>query len=97
MIIWPAYFDSAKTRKDGRRVPKNLAVPQPRIGEIKDAADKLRLENELVADVAYPKMPGSKSGMLQVKKKESKDKTIRNIAMQLQKIRAASAATVKRP
>ena len=38
MIIWPAYFDSTKTRRDGRRIPKSLAVPSPKILEIKDAA-----------------------------------------------------------
>jgi len=31
IIIWPAYFDSTKTRKDGRRIPKSLALPSPKI------------------------------------------------------------------
>lgn len=97
IIIWPAYFDSAKARKDGRRVPKNLGVPQPRIAEIKSAADRLHLQNELVADATYSKMPGSKSGMLLVKKKESKEKTIKSIATQLQKLRADSAAATAAP
>lgn len=92
MIIWAAYFDSIKTRKDGRRVPKNLAVPSPRISEIKDATDKIHLDCELVADVAYSKTPWLKTGMLLVKKKESKDKTIREIAKQLQKIRSTPTA-----
>lgn len=96
MIIWPAYFDSANTRKEGRRVPRNLGVPQPKIAEIKNAADKLHLQSELVADVTYSKTPGSKTGMLLVKKKDSKEKTIRNIGIQLQKIRTESAATVKK-
>ena len=37
-IIWPAYFDQAKTRKKGRRVPKNMAVQSPKILEIQEAA-----------------------------------------------------------
>jgi len=97
IIIWPAYFDSAKPRKEGRRIPKNLGVPQPKIAEIKSAADKLHLQSELVGDAAYSKAPGSKTGMLLVKKKESKEKTIKNLATQLQKIRADSAATAKKP
>lgn len=92
VIIWPAYFDSTKTRADGRRVSKSLAVPSPRIAEIKDVVEKLRLDHEFVADVAYPKVPWAKNGMLLVKKKQSKDVTLREIAKQLQKIR--SAATV---
>jgi signal recognition particle subunit SRP19 len=91
MVIWPAYFDSAKTRKDGRRVSKNLAVPSPKILEIKDAVEKLRLECEIVMDVAYPKTPWLKTGMLLAKKNEAKEQIINKIAMQLVKIRSVTA------
>ena len=40
-IIWPIYFDTSKTRKEGRGVPKNMAVPAPKILELKEATDKL--------------------------------------------------------
>jgi signal recognition particle subunit SRP19 len=93
IIIWPAYFDSTKTRKDGRRVPKSLAVPSPKILEIKDAAEKIGLECEIVSDFSYPKMSWLKTGMLLVKKKESKAQVIKKIARQLAKIR--SVATTK--
>jgi signal recognition particle subunit SRP19 len=89
-IIWPAYFDATKTRNEGRRIPKNLAIPLPRIAEIKDAADRLRLDCELVADVAYPATPWLKTGMLLVKKKEPKEQTIRKIAKQLPSLRGAN-------
>jgi len=92
-VIWPAYFDSTKTRKNGRRVQKSLAVPSPRILEIKDAAEKLGLEHELIADADYPKTPWLKTGALLVKKKETKDQTIRRIAKQLNKIRSTAAPT----
>jgi len=91
IIIWPAYFDLTKTRKDGRRVPKNLSVPSPKILEIKDAVEKLDLEHELVAEAGYPKTPWLKTGMLLVKKNETKEQTIRKIAKQLQKIRTTAA------
>jgi signal recognition particle subunit SRP19 len=94
VIIWPAYFDSTKTRADGRRVPKSLAVSLPRIAEVKDAADKLHLECDLVPDVAYPKAPWTKTGMLLVKKEEPKENIIRNIAKQLVKIRSSATTTV---
>jgi signal recognition particle subunit SRP19 len=90
--MWPAYFDGLKTRREGRRVSKSAAVNAPRILEMKDAADRLHLNAELIADVAYPKIPRLKTGMLLVEKRQSKDKTIREIAMQLQKIRSATAA-----
>jgi signal recognition particle subunit SRP19 len=90
-IMWPAYFDSAKTRKDGRRIPKSLAVPSPKILEIKDAVEKIGLECELVPDAGYPKTPWLKTGMLLVKKTEPKDRIIKSVAKQLVKIRSAAA------
>jgi signal recognition particle subunit SRP19 len=89
IIIWPAYFDSTNTRSDGRRVPKSLAVPSPKILEIKDAAAKIGLECELVPDVGYPKTPWMKTGMLLVKKKQPKDQMTKKIAIQLLKTRNA--------
>jgi signal recognition particle subunit SRP19 len=88
IIIWPAYFDSTKTRKDGRRVAKGLAVPLPKIIETKDAAEKLGLEYKVVENAGYPKTPWLKTGMLLVKKNESKEKTIKRIAKQLAKTRS---------
>lgn len=86
-IIWPSYFDSARARSDGRRIPKNLAVPSPKIQELKEAAEKIGLDCELVPDVGFPKTPWLKTGMLLVKKKEPKERTIRKIAEQSLKLR----------
>jgi signal recognition particle subunit SRP19 len=91
IIIWPAYFDSTKTRKDGRRVSKDLAVSSPRLLEIKDVAEKLHLECEIVMDAAYPKTPWLKTGMLLAKKNEEKEQIIKRIAKQLVKIRSEPA------
>jgi signal recognition particle subunit SRP19 len=87
VIIWPAYFDQAKTRKKGRRAPKNLAVQSPKILEIQEAAQKLGLEFEVVADKGYPKTPWAKTGMLLVEKRGSKEQIINRIAKQLLKAR----------
>jgi len=91
IIIWPVYFDSTKTRTDGRRVQKSLAVPSPRISEIKEAVDKFGLECELVQDAGYPKAPWLKTGMILVKKSEPKDQILKKIAKQLLKIRSSTA------
>jgi signal recognition particle subunit SRP19 len=87
-IIWPAYFDQAKTRKDGRRVSKSLAVQSPKILEVQEAAQKLGLEFEVVADKGYSKTPWAKTGMLLVEKKGSKEQVISRIAKQLLKARS---------
>jgi signal recognition particle subunit SRP19 len=87
-IIWPVYFDVARTREEGRRVPKSLAVQVPKILEIKEAVDKLGLKNEVNVDARYPKMPWVKSGMLLVEKREAKEEIIKKIAKRLMKIKS---------
>ncbi len=88
VIVWPAYFDAARSRLDGRRVPKNLAVTLPRIAEMKEAAEKTGLKCELVPEVGYPKTPWLKTGMLLVEKKGSKNQTILTIGKKLLEVRS---------
>ena len=87
-IIWPAYFDQTKTRKNGRRVPKNIAVPSPKIEEIHEAARKLGLKNEVVSTTGYPKTPWQKTGSILVEKKAPKEQIIKKLAKQLVKARS---------
>jgi len=87
-IIWPIYFDQAKTRKEGRRVSKNQAVISPKIAELKEAADKLRLQSEVNLEAHFPKTHWLKSGMLLIEKRESKEEMIKEIAKQLSKIKS---------
>ena len=95
-IIWPVYFDCNKTRKDGRRVPKSIAVQSPKILEIKEAADKLGLQNDVNLEAHFPKAPWAKSGMLLVEKREAKEKIIQKLAKQLLKIKSQPQVPVKR-
>jgi signal recognition particle subunit SRP19 len=87
-IIWPIYFDVNKSRKDGRRIPKSQAVVSPKITEIKEAADKLGLENEVNLEAHFPRMPWAKSGMLMIEKNEAKGDIIQKLAKQLVKIKS---------
>jgi signal recognition particle subunit SRP19 len=86
-IIWPVYFDAGRTRKEGRRVPKQMAVDSPKIVELQQAADKLGLENEVNLEAHFPKTPWAKSGMLYVEKNEPKEEIIQKLAKQLVKIK----------
>ncbi|MDR0318969.1 MAG: signal recognition particle protein Srp19 [Nitrososphaerota archaeon] len=95
-ILWPAYFDVAKTKSEGRRVPKNLAVASPKILEIKEAADKLGLENSINPTAGYPKTPWLKLGMLTVEKNEPKEQIILKIAAQLVKIKLQQQAELQK-
>jgi signal recognition particle subunit SRP19 len=82
-IMWPAYFDQGKTRNQGRKIPKNLALPAPRLDEIQRAAARLGLKPEIVSDVAYSAAPWLKTGMVMVDKKGSKLEIVRRIAKEV--------------
>jgi signal recognition particle subunit SRP19 len=87
IILWSIYFDSNKTRADGRRVPKKLAVSAPKLEEIQRAAKRLGLQPEVVPGAAHPSSPWLKIGLLIVPKTESKDKTVKKIAEELCQLR----------
>jgi signal recognition particle subunit SRP19 len=86
-IIWPVYFDVNKSRAEGRRVNRGQAVISPKIAEIKEAADKLGLANEVNLEAHFPKAHWSKCGMLIVAKNEPKEAVIQKLAKQLFKIK----------
>ncbi len=90
-IIWPAYFDVSKTRKNGRRVPKNMSVISPNIDELLIAASKLGMHSEVVDGARYAKTPWNKSGMLLVEKKYAKEQIIKQLAKQLAKVKSEQA------
>ncbi len=90
-IIWPTYFDVSKTRKNGRRVPKNMAVVSPKINELQIAASRLNMRNEIIEGAGYAKTPWNKSGMMLVEKKCAKEQIIKQLAKQLIKVKSEQA------
>ena len=87
IIVWPVYFDSTKTRAEGRSVPKGLAVSSPGLEEIRKAVERAGLRPEIVLDAAHPSNPLRKTGLVFVPKRGSKTRTLRKIAMELLNIR----------
>lgn len=83
IVIWPRYFDADRTRQQGRRVPVKDAVHAPRAGHIAEAARTLGLDATLEKDAAHPSEWWVKEGRVLVKKKWSKEETIRKIAGRL--------------
>ncbi|MBS7643128.1 signal recognition particle protein Srp19 [Candidatus Bathyarchaeota archaeon] len=80
LIIWPIYLDVAKTRREGRRLPKTIAVENPKLQEIGLAASALNLNPELKPDAAHPSAWWEKTGMILVDKKWSKTQTLQKLA-----------------
>ena len=61
-VLWPEYFDSSRTRAEGRRVAKHLAIPEPQMSMIIKAVEKLGLEWKLEEGKAYPGAWWNKQG-----------------------------------
>lgn len=53
--IYPIYFDKSRTRAEGRRVSKELAVESPLAREMADAAANLGLRTVFEPDKTHPK------------------------------------------
>ena len=53
-ILWTVYFDANKSRGNGRKVPKSMAVKSPTIDELVKAVSNLGLEFEAYADKKHP-------------------------------------------
>ncbi|KAI1388487.1 signal recognition particle, SRP19 subunit [Hypoxylon trugodes] len=54
-MLYPVYFDSTRSRAEGRRVPKSLAVTNPLAREIASACASLRLSPVFEAHRIHPK------------------------------------------
>jgi signal recognition particle subunit SRP19 len=54
-VIWPAALDADLTRNEGRRVPRDLAVPQPTVDEIAKAVQQVGYDSVIERDKRYPR------------------------------------------
>lgn len=68
ITLWPEYFDVNRTRSEGRRLPKELCVPDPDLDIIAKGVMILDLEYEVREDMSYPKAPRDRHGCVKVEK-----------------------------
>jgi len=54
-VIWPAYLDAAKTRAEGRRVSRELAVEEPTVEEIAQAVQQVGYDAVIERSKTYPR------------------------------------------
>lgn len=89
-ILWSVYFDSKKTRREGRRVPKRLSIENPTAEEIVKALKVMGLEGVIEKDKAYPRCWWEGGGRVLVRKDAcsfNKRKLILEVAKILRKMR----------
>lgn len=71
--LYPVYIDQNKTKAEGRKYSKSLAVKDPKYTEIKAALDKLHIPYKAEQSVKHPRcqwVPGRFSIKKQCKKVE---------------------------
>ncbi|GIU71744.1 MAG: hypothetical protein KatS3mg003_1223 [Candidatus Nitrosocaldaceae archaeon] len=88
VILWLDYFNKSLSRKEGRRVSKDLAVFEPKIDELIRAAKALGYkEIEVNENARYPKRWYQRSGYIMIEKDDSKEVIMQEIAKEILKIR----------
>lgn len=79
LVIYPCYFDQKLKRSEGRRVPKDLAVPSPDLNSIVSAVKKAGL-NPVVEDKSHPAFWLDKKGRVRVRYLGPKEELLKKIA-----------------
>ena len=74
-VIWPAYLDADLTRSEGRRVPQDLAVPDPDVEEIAEAVKQVGYDAMIEPDLAYPRNHRKKTGRVAVENADDDGKS----------------------
>jgi len=88
IVIYPQYLNSKLSRSEGRRIPLNIAVPNPSIDEILKAAEDLGLNPVYEDDKRYPRNWWMVKGRVIVDKKNySKARILRMIAIKIREYR----------
>jgi len=82
IIVYPCYLDSNKSESQGRKIPKSLAIPSPKIDEIFRAAQDLNLD-PVVEEKAHPAWWWEEASRVSVKKVGPKRKTLMMIARKI--------------
>ncbi|UCD72956.1 MAG: signal recognition particle protein Srp19 [Candidatus Bathyarchaeota archaeon] len=77
-----------KTRSEGRRVPKKIALESPKISELISACSLLGLETQSFPDAKYSRSWWENCGYLLVKSRLSKTETLRRISDAMRQVRA---------
>ncbi|MCW4020999.1 MAG: hypothetical protein NWF14_07225 [Candidatus Bathyarchaeota archaeon] len=86
VVLWPVYFDSTKTRAEGRKVPKTIGRPSLTLGMIEKALRSLSLPYKLVPEAAYPRFPRRPTGLVLVRKVKPKNQILKQVAAKLSEL-----------
>ncbi|MDD1748768.1 MAG: signal recognition particle protein Srp19 [Methanothrix sp.] len=82
LVIWPIYFDAARSRTEGRMVSRQDAVNEPNLDMVITASLKSGFKPEIEREKKHPKTwhQEEASGRVLIAKKGSKSAVLRKIA-----------------
>ena len=80
--MYPVYFDKNRSRKEGRRVGRELAVENPLAREIVAACGRLRLETLFEPTKIHPK-DWANPGRVKIRVKGGLNKSVKNSMSQI--------------
>lgn len=83
IVIWPIYFDSTKTRSEGRMVSAEDSVPNPSVDDVITATLKAGIKPEIDREKKHPSTWQVSSGRILVPKTEPKTVILKKIARSL--------------
>jgi signal recognition particle subunit SRP19 len=85
-VLWPEYFDSSRTRAEGRRVKKSMAISEPQMSMLVKAVEKLGLQYKVEEGKSYPGAWWSKQGLLLVENNMPKSQLLPKVAEMLKTV-----------
>jgi len=86
LIFWLQYFDAKKSRSQGRRLPKKLAIEKISTIDITKAAQKLGYNVDTEQKLRYPRSWWENTGRVLINTKgKKKSKVILEIAKEIRK------------
>ncbi len=84
-MVWPIYFDSTKSRSEGRMVSAQEGVKEPTLDDIITAALKAGLKPEIEREKRHPKTWHESSGRILIPKKGPKSEALKKISRSLKR------------
>ena len=86
-IYWPQYFDLKRSRSNGRRLPKKLAIDKVSVELIAKAARRLGYKAAIDTNYRYPKTWWDEPGRILIDTKgKKKSKVLLEVAKEIQKM-----------
>ncbi|HSV41974.1 MAG TPA: signal recognition particle subunit SRP19/SEC65 family protein [Methanomassiliicoccales archaeon] len=84
-VLWPEYFDSSRSRDEGRKVAKDISVADPSLDMLTSAVKSLGVQYKVEADKSYPGNWHHKKGRVLVEKAMPKSLLVLKVAQYMRR------------